>query len=178
MHLSTCGFANSICPVGVVNVSFPLSDQPVFGEWFVFAEVQGYTYNKSFEVQKYGNDPHHHHPPRQKLPGAKVHSAASSLAVMPKFELVIEPPPYIRDLNSCQQASVRARYTPGEGRGGEWGTRRCEKVSSSNRYTFGKPVVGKLTVNTTVNGVGYYRQETGQPVIRTMEVSAEGALRG
>lgn len=37
-------------------MSFPLSDQPVFGEWFVFLEVQGYTYNKSFEVQKYGKD--------------------------------------------------------------------------------------------------------------------------
>lgn len=47
---------NSVCPVGVVNMSFPLSDQPVFGEWFVFLEVQGYTYNKSFEVQKYGKD--------------------------------------------------------------------------------------------------------------------------
>lgn len=35
-------------------MSFPLSDQPVFGEWFIFVEVQGHTYNKSFEVQKYG----------------------------------------------------------------------------------------------------------------------------
>ncbi|MEQ2276521.1 hypothetical protein XENORESO_004302, partial [Xenotaenia resolanae] len=65
----------------IVNMSFPLSDQPVFGEWFVFVEVQGQTYNKSFEVQKY---------------------------VMPKFELVIVPPPYIRDLSSCEQASVTA----------------------------------------------------------------------
>ena len=39
---------------GVVNMSFPLSDQPVFGEWLVFVEMQGHTYNKSFEVQKYG----------------------------------------------------------------------------------------------------------------------------
>lgn len=117
MNLSTCGGANRICPVGVVNVSFPLSDQPVFGEWFVFAEVQGYTYNKSFEVQKYGKDPPI--PPLQtEASGSSVHSAASSLAVMPRFELVIEPPPYIRDLNSCQQASVRARYAQGEGRGG------------------------------------------------------------
>lgn len=37
-------------------MSFPLSDQPVFGEWLIFVEVQGYTYNKSFEVQKYGKD--------------------------------------------------------------------------------------------------------------------------
>lgn len=29
---------------------------------------------------------------------------------MPKFELVIDPPAYIRDLNSCEQASIRARY--------------------------------------------------------------------
>ncbi|XP_070764603.1 C3 and PZP-like alpha-2-macroglobulin domain-containing protein 8 [Enoplosus armatus] len=108
----------SIC-CGVVNMSFPLSDQPVFGEWFIFVEVQGHTYNKSFEVQKY---------------------------VMPKFELVIDPPHYIRDLNSCEQATVRARYT------------------------FGKPVAGKLTVNMTVNGVGYYRHEMGHPVIKTMEI--------
>lgn len=45
-----------ISHVGVVNMSFPLSDQPVFGEWFIFVEVQGHTYNKSFEVQKYGED--------------------------------------------------------------------------------------------------------------------------
>uniref|UniRef100_A0A3B3VAC0 Macroglobulin domain-containing protein n=1 Tax=Poecilia latipinna TaxID=48699 RepID=A0A3B3VAC0_9TELE len=102
----------------IVNMSFPLSDQPVFGEWFIFVEVQGQTYNKSFEVQKY----------------------------MPKFELVIVPPPYIRDLSLCEQASVTARYT------------------------FGKPVTGKLTVNMTVNGVGYYRHEMGQPVIKTMEI--------
>ena len=40
-----------------------------------------------------------------------------------------------------------------------------------DRYTFGKPVTGKLTVNMTVNGVGYYRHEMGHPVIKTMEVS-------
>ncbi|KAL6107852.1 cpamd8 [Pungitius sinensis] len=108
----------SIC-CGVVNMSFPLSDQPVFGEWFIFVEEQGHTYNKSFQVQKY---------------------------VMPKFELVIDPPRYIRDLSSCEQASVRAKYT------------------------FGKPVTGKLTVNMTVNGVGYYRHEMGHPVIKTMEI--------
>lgn len=47
-------------PTGVVNTSFPLSDQPVFGEWFIFVEVQGHTYNKSFEVQKYGENLHMH----------------------------------------------------------------------------------------------------------------------
>ncbi|XP_065102652.1 C3 and PZP-like alpha-2-macroglobulin domain-containing protein 8 [Paramisgurnus dabryanus] len=104
---------------GIVNMSFPLSDQPVFGEWFAFVEMQGHTYNKSFEVQKY---------------------------VMPKFEVIVEPPPYIRDLNSCEQVTVRARYT------------------------FGKPVTGKLTVNMTVNGVGYYRHEMGHPVIKSMEI--------
>ncbi|XP_045561976.1 C3 and PZP-like alpha-2-macroglobulin domain-containing protein 8 isoform X2 [Salmo salar] len=104
---------------GVVNMSFPLSDQPVFGEWFIFVEMQGHTYNKSFEVQKY---------------------------VMPKFELVIDPPRYIRDLNTCEQATVKARYT------------------------FGKPVTGKMTLNMTVNGVGYYRHEVGHPVVKTMEI--------
>lgn len=32
-------------------------------------------------------------------------------------------------------------------------------------------MAGKLTVNMTVNGVGYYRHEVGHPVIKTMEVS-------
>ena len=40
-----------------------------------------------------------------------------------------------------------------------------------SRYTFGKPVTGKLTVNMTVNGVGYYRHEMGQPVVKSMDVS-------
>ena len=35
-------------------MTFPLSDQPVLGEWFVFVEMQGQVYNRSFEVQKYG----------------------------------------------------------------------------------------------------------------------------
>ncbi|TRY62333.1 hypothetical protein DNTS_025869, partial [Danionella cerebrum] len=108
----------SVC-CGIVNMSFPLSDQPVFGEWLVFAEMQGHTYNKSFEVQKY---------------------------VLPKFELIIEPPPYIRDLNSCEQVTVKARYT------------------------FGKAVSGKLTANMTVNGVGYYRHEVGHSVVKSMEI--------
>nr|XP_003201105.2 C3 and PZP-like alpha-2-macroglobulin domain-containing protein 8 [Danio rerio] len=114
----------SIC-CGIVNMSFPLSDQPVFGEWLVFVEMQGHTYNKSFEVQKY---------------------------VMPRFELIIVPPPYIRDLNSCEQVTVKARYT------------------------FGKPVSGKLTVNMTVNGVGYYRHEVGHPVVKSMEIKGSASF--
>nr|XP_008122340.1 PREDICTED: C3 and PZP-like alpha-2-macroglobulin domain-containing protein 8 isoform X2 [Anolis carolinensis] len=112
---------NNLKPVccGVLNMSFPLSDQPVFGEWLIFAEMQGHKYNKSFEVQKY---------------------------VLPKFELRIVSPPYIRDFDVCEKATVTARYT------------------------FGKPVVGRLTVNMTVNGVGYYRHETGHPVLKTAEI--------
>ncbi len=51
-------FNRFLSPAGIVNMSFPLSDQPVFGEWFIFVEVQGHTYNKSFEVQKYGEALH------------------------------------------------------------------------------------------------------------------------
>ncbi|TKC50091.1 hypothetical protein EI555_001173, partial [Monodon monoceros] len=86
----------------------PISEKPVLGEWFVFVEMQGHVYNKSFEVQKY---------------------------VLPKFELLIDPPRYIQDLDTCETGTVRARYT------------------------FGKPVSGTLTINMTVNGVGYYSQE-------------------
>uniref|UniRef100_A0A2I3G1S6 C3 and PZP like alpha-2-macroglobulin domain containing 8 n=1 Tax=Nomascus leucogenys TaxID=61853 RepID=A0A2I3G1S6_NOMLE len=104
---------------GITNMSFPLSDQPVLGEWFIFVEMQGHAYNKSFEVQKY---------------------------VLPKFELLIDPPRYIRDLDACETGTVRARYT------------------------FGKPVAGALTINMTVNGVGYYSHEVGRPVLRTTKI--------
>uniref|UniRef100_A0A8C5QE18 C3 and PZP like alpha-2-macroglobulin domain containing 8 n=1 Tax=Leptobrachium leishanense TaxID=445787 RepID=A0A8C5QE18_9ANUR len=104
---------------GVVNMSFPLSDQPVYGEWIIFAESQGHIYNKSFTVQKY---------------------------VLPKFELVISPPSYIRDISACEKGSVTARYT------------------------FGKPVSGMLIINMTITGVGYYRHEIGHQVLKTMEI--------
>uniref|UniRef100_A0A2R9BRL2 C3 and PZP like alpha-2-macroglobulin domain containing 8 n=1 Tax=Pan paniscus TaxID=9597 RepID=A0A2R9BRL2_PANPA len=104
---------------GITNMSFPLSDQPVLGEWFIFVEMQGHAYNKSFEVQKY---------------------------VLPKFELLIDPPRYIQDLDACETGTVRARYT------------------------FGKPVAGALTINMTVNGVGYYSHEVGRPVLRTTKI--------
>uniref|UniRef100_A0A8B9SA94 C3 and PZP-like alpha-2-macroglobulin domain-containing protein 8 n=1 Tax=Apteryx owenii TaxID=8824 RepID=A0A8B9SA94_APTOW len=110
---------------GIVNMSFPLSDQPVFGEWLVFAEMQGHTYNKSFEVQKY---------------------------VLPKFELLIDPPRYIRDLSTCEKGTVHARYT------------------------FGKPVTGKLIVNMTINGVGYYRHEVGHPVLKTTQIDGSAVF--
>uniref|UniRef100_A0A2K5D6R1 C3 and PZP like alpha-2-macroglobulin domain containing 8 n=1 Tax=Aotus nancymaae TaxID=37293 RepID=A0A2K5D6R1_AOTNA len=104
---------------GITSVSFPLSDQPVLGEWWIFVEMQGHTYNRSFEVQKY---------------------------VLPKFELLIDPPRYIRDLDACETGTVRARYT------------------------FGKPVAGALMINMTVNGVGYYSHEVGRPVLRTTKI--------
>ncbi|GCB84369.1 hypothetical protein scyTo_0024920, partial [Scyliorhinus torazame] len=46
---------NDLKPVccGVVNMSFPLSEQPVLGEWIIFVQLQGYSYNKTFEVQRY-----------------------------------------------------------------------------------------------------------------------------
>ncbi|KAK1805980.1 hypothetical protein P4O66_013020, partial [Electrophorus voltai] len=66
--------------------------------------------------------------------------------VTPKFELIVEPPPFIRDFDTCEQVTVKARYT------------------------FGKPVTGKLTVNMTVHGVGYYRHEVGYPVLKTTEI--------
>ena len=35
-------------------MTFPLSDQPVLGEWTIFAELETETFNKTFEVKKYG----------------------------------------------------------------------------------------------------------------------------
>ena len=39
---------------GIVNTSFPLSDQPVLGTWLIFVDVQGQIYNKTFTVDEYG----------------------------------------------------------------------------------------------------------------------------
>ncbi|CAK8682027.1 unnamed protein product [Clavelina lepadiformis] len=74
----------SIC-CGVVNISFPLSDQPILGEWKIFAEVQGYSYNTTFEIQKY---------------------------VLPKFDVSITTPPFFR--NECEDVIVSANYVFGK----------------------------------------------------------------
>ncbi|XP_011781286.1 PREDICTED: LOW QUALITY PROTEIN: C3 and PZP-like alpha-2-macroglobulin domain-containing protein 8 [Colobus angolensis palliatus] len=103
---------------GITNLSFPLSDQPVLGEWFIFVEMQGHAYNKSFEVQKY---------------------------VIPAFSLRLGPPCHL----GCEIEHA---------------------LSFCSRYTFGKPVAGVLTINMTVNGVGYYSHEVGRPVLRTTKV--------
>ena len=39
---------------GIVNFSFPLSDQPKLGTWKIVAEVQQQKYDYSFDVKKYG----------------------------------------------------------------------------------------------------------------------------
>ncbi|XP_071825339.1 C3 and PZP-like alpha-2-macroglobulin domain-containing protein 8 isoform X2 [Apostichopus japonicus] len=98
---------------GLRNATFPLSDQPILGEWKIFAEVRGQTYNKTFKVEKY---------------------------VAPKFEVLIHTPRYIVDINRCKQASVEARYT------------------------FGKPVTGKVSINMNLVGIGYYDNYIGNNV--------------
>ncbi|XP_022086577.1 C3 and PZP-like alpha-2-macroglobulin domain-containing protein 8 isoform X2 [Acanthaster planci] len=104
---------------GIINTSFPLSDQPMLGEWSVYAEVQGHTYNKTFEVQKY---------------------------VLPRFEVIIEPPSYIADITKCTEAIVRARYL------------------------FGKPVQGKMSINMNLHGLGYYNDYIGENNYMFMDI--------
>lgn len=91
---------------------------------------------------------------------------------MPRFEVIIEPPPYVRDLNSCEQVTVKARLEKESIMYLTIFLRLATHLTSTltSRYTFGKPVTGKLTVNMTVNGVGYYRHEVGHPVTKSMEV--------
>ena len=38
---------------GVISKRFPLTEEPVYGEWKIFAEVQNHLYNKTFEIQHY-----------------------------------------------------------------------------------------------------------------------------
>ncbi|XP_077993522.1 C3 and PZP-like alpha-2-macroglobulin domain-containing protein 8 [Glandiceps talaboti] len=110
---------------GIVNMSFPISDQPVLGEWMVFVESGGITYNKTFEIQKY---------------------------VLPKFEVVIDPPPYVVDTDSCYDIGVTARYT------------------------YGELVKGKLTVRTNVLGTGYYKYKyQGQPDTQLMDIDGSAS---
>ncbi|XP_006818919.1 C3 and PZP-like alpha-2-macroglobulin domain-containing protein 8 [Saccoglossus kowalevskii] len=104
---------------GVVKMNFPLSDQPLLGEWIIYVESGGITYNKTIEIQT---------------------------VVLPKFEMIIEPPPYIVNTNKCYSIRVSASYT------------------------YGEPVQGKLTVKTNVHGLGYYKPYEGQPDIQEMDI--------
>uniref|UniRef100_F7A528 Uncharacterized protein n=1 Tax=Ciona intestinalis TaxID=7719 RepID=F7A528_CIOIN len=70
---------------GIVNFSFPLSDQPLLGTWTIFVEMQQQSYNTTFEIQKY---------------------------VLPKFEVAIIPPPFL--WSNCEQVSVVAKYVFGK----------------------------------------------------------------
>jgi len=92
---------------GVANFSFPISDQPKFGQWKIVADIHGEIYQYEFEVQKY---------------------------VLPKFKIVISPPAYF--------------------------SRNCEDITVDANYVFGKPVIGTLTVNMTVD-IGSYLVRRG-----------------
>ncbi|XP_033108114.1 C3 and PZP-like alpha-2-macroglobulin domain-containing protein 8 [Anneissia japonica] len=72
---------------GVVNFTFPISDQPVLGEWFIYAKVQGQTYNISFDVQEY---------------------------VLPRFHIEVYPPKYIVGFDDCHSVVISASYVYGQ----------------------------------------------------------------
>ena len=38
---------------GIFSRNFPLTLEPVFGEWKIFAEIQGKLYNTTFTVKHY-----------------------------------------------------------------------------------------------------------------------------
>ena len=38
---------------GIISKTFPLTEEPVYGEWKIFAEVQSHLYNKSIHIQHY-----------------------------------------------------------------------------------------------------------------------------
>ncbi|XP_013402650.1 C3 and PZP-like alpha-2-macroglobulin domain-containing protein 8 [Lingula anatina] len=110
---------------GLVNTSFPLSDQPTLGKWTIFAEVQGVKYNRTFEVQKY---------------------------VAPKFEVIIEAPPYVDDWTKCHAIKIRARYL------------------------YGKEVIGNISSSVTVKGTGYYEDYKGLKVVTNSMIRGVVAL--
>ncbi|XP_072019893.1 LOW QUALITY PROTEIN: C3 and PZP-like alpha-2-macroglobulin domain-containing protein 8 [Amphiura filiformis] len=114
----------SVC-CGIMNITFPLSDQPVLGEWTIFAQIGTRLYNKTFEVKKY---------------------------VVPRFEVLINPPSYIEDISKCATATVTARYT------------------------YGKPVEGKLSINMNLHGVGYYDNYGGQNNYMFMDISGTASF--
>ncbi|XP_071943363.1 C3 and PZP-like alpha-2-macroglobulin domain-containing protein 8 [Antedon mediterranea] len=72
---------------GIFNLTFPLSDQPIFGEWFIYAEEQGQVYNVSFEVKEY---------------------------VLPRFHIDVEPPKYIVGFEDCYPIVISASYVYGQ----------------------------------------------------------------
>eukprot|EP00057_Strongylocentrotus_purpuratus_P031565 XP_785018.3 PREDICTED: C3 and PZP-like alpha-2-macroglobulin domain-containing protein 8 [Strongylocentrotus purpuratus] len=105
---------------GIVNASFPLSDQPVLGVWTILVDMQGHMYNKTFTVEKY---------------------------VLPRFEVIIDPPGFIRDTNKCSRVAVHARYT------------------------FKQPVKGKLTINMNLHGLGYFDDYVGRNMYLFMDIN-------
>uniref|UniRef100_H2YPN1 Kazal-like domain-containing protein n=1 Tax=Ciona savignyi TaxID=51511 RepID=H2YPN1_CIOSA len=136
---------------GIVNFSFPLSDQPVLGTWTIFVEMQQHSYNTTFEIQTYVASP----PPVSNFKETEgdLFHPATVFAVLPKFAVAINPPPFFRS--------------------------DCERISVHANYVFGKPVVGNLTVNMTVFGIGYSRTaylDQGNSVIRELQINGESEI--
>nr|BAJ05271.1 alpha-2-macroglobulin [Diadumene lineata] len=72
---------------GIISLKMPLSSQPVIGDWKIQATFNGEKVTKEIGVSKY---------------------------VLPKFEVTIEPPPFIATDSKTISGSVCARYTYGQ----------------------------------------------------------------
>ncbi|RMX42642.1 hypothetical protein pdam_00010289 [Pocillopora damicornis] len=72
---------------GIVSLKFPLSSQPLLGDWKIEAEVKGEKGKLVFSVDKY---------------------------VLPKFEVTIKPPSFVAVKSKDIKATVCAQYTYGK----------------------------------------------------------------
>lgn len=72
---------------GIVSLKFPLSSQPLLGDWKIEAEVEGEKGKLVFSVDKY---------------------------VLPKFEVTIKPPSFVAVKSKDIKATVCAQYTYGK----------------------------------------------------------------
>ncbi|XP_078348546.1 C3 and PZP-like alpha-2-macroglobulin domain-containing protein 8 isoform X2 [Oculina patagonica] len=83
----TMQWDDSAFAVGIVSLKFPLSSQPVLGDWKIEATFKGEKKTLVFKVDKY---------------------------VLPKFEVTIEPPAFVSMKSKVITATICAHYTYGQ----------------------------------------------------------------
>ncbi|KAK2151550.1 hypothetical protein LSH36_359g00063 [Paralvinella palmiformis] len=115
----------AVSAAGLINISYPLSEQPILGTWTVVAQVQGQLYKRQFDILKY---------------------------VLPKYEVTIDAPPYIRDWNACKRIEVKARYT------------------------FGQDVHGMVKMQAAVRGIGYYSAHSSSTIVQRSKIDGVAAF--
>lgn len=110
---------------GIVSLKFPLSSQPLLGDWKIEAKVKGEKETLVFSVDKY---------------------------VLPKFEVTIEPPSFVAIKSKKIKATVCAQYTYGKPVKGTVSVLFQMKVLVPNWFRRRKSMEMQITTEKEING--------------------------